>query len=401
MLDYGALPPEVNSARMYSGPGSGSMMTAAAAWEGLANGLESVSRGYVSVISHLQGESWKGGASAAMGSAAAPYIAWCAATSAIAEQTGAHARAAAAAYENAFASMVPPALVTANRMQLANLVATNFLGQNSALIGQIEATYEEMWAQDAASMYTYAASSAAATALPQYQEPQSITNGGEQGAQSAAVVRAVGSSTGGRTQMTLSQVMSAVPTQLQALATTGSSGLPASSAASVPPSLLSAFSGFNTLTAPVDLGDGISRTLTSAGSFQTGLIRSNLQAAAEGAKDAGDGAKAVTTAAGHAGLSGPVTASASNAGTAGKLSVPPRWAAPNPAAASTVEPVWLSDAELEGGPSWHEAGTTNMWGGVPPTGTGTSSGPFSRPSVNNVLRVAARQYKMPRPSLGG
>ena len=38
-LDFGALPPEINSARMYAGPGSGSMITAAAGWEGLAADL--------------------------------------------------------------------------------------------------------------------------------------------------------------------------------------------------------------------------------------------------------------------------------------------------------------------------------------------------------------------------
>ncbi|GJO08085.1 hypothetical protein NJB18001_26450 [Mycobacterium marinum] len=55
MLDYGALPPEINSARMYSGPGSTPLMAAAAAWDVLANGLDSVSRGYASVITQGAG----------------------------------------------------------------------------------------------------------------------------------------------------------------------------------------------------------------------------------------------------------------------------------------------------------------------------------------------------------
>ncbi len=57
---------------------------------------------------------------------------------------------------------VPPAVVAANRTQLATLVATNVLGQNTAAIAATEAQYGEMWAQDAAAMYGYAGSSAVA-----------------------------------------------------------------------------------------------------------------------------------------------------------------------------------------------------------------------------------------------
>ena len=48
VLDFGALPPEINSGRMYAGPGSGSMMAAAAAWDGLAAELSSTATGYTS-----------------------------------------------------------------------------------------------------------------------------------------------------------------------------------------------------------------------------------------------------------------------------------------------------------------------------------------------------------------
>ena len=36
MLDFGALPPEINSVRMYSGPGSTPLVAAASAWNALA-----------------------------------------------------------------------------------------------------------------------------------------------------------------------------------------------------------------------------------------------------------------------------------------------------------------------------------------------------------------------------
>ena len=397
MLDYGALPPEINSARMYVGAGSGPMIAAAAAWDVLAAGLEAAARNYSSVIARLQGEDWSGGASDAMAGAVAPYVTWVMGAGAQAEEAAGQARAAAAAYESAFAATVPPPVVTANRTQLAQLVATNVFGQNTAMIGATEADYQEMWAQDATAMYGYATSSSAATRLTQFNQPPQTTNAAGSSTQAAAVAQATGASTAGNSQTTLSQVMSAVPRQLQSLASTGSSG--ASTSGSTP--VLNGFNNFNTVTGPVNLGDGISRTITSGGSFGTGLFRSNLQSAGDVAKAAaGVAAKAASSTA-NVGVPGPVLASAGNATAVGKLTVPPSWATTNPAVSLTAEQHWLSDTELDG-PAWHEGPPTNMFNGVPAgAATGTSSGLLSRPSVNNVLRVTQRQFKMPRPTAGG
>lgn len=54
-MDFGVLPPEINSGRMYAGPGSGPMLAAAAAWDGLATELQSTAADYGSVISVLTG----------------------------------------------------------------------------------------------------------------------------------------------------------------------------------------------------------------------------------------------------------------------------------------------------------------------------------------------------------
>jgi PPE-repeat protein len=161
-MDFGMLPPEINSGRMYTGPGAGPMLAAATAWNELATQLHSSAVSYSSAISGLT-TGWQGPSSAMMAAAAAPYTAWMSATAAQAEQVATHAMAAAAAYETAFAATVPPQIVAANRALLMSLIATNFLGQNTPAIAATESQYAEMWAQDAAAMFGYAGASAAAS----------------------------------------------------------------------------------------------------------------------------------------------------------------------------------------------------------------------------------------------
>ena len=175
-MDFGALPPEINSGRMYCGPGCGPMLAAAAAWDELAADLNSAAASYQTVIWDLTGAAWRGPASAAMTGAAAAYVSWMTTTAALCEQTATQARAAAAAYGAAFAMTVPPPMIAANRTLLMSLIATNILGQNTPAIAATEADYGEMWAQDAGAMYEYAAASAAASALPPFTSPPPTTN---------------------------------------------------------------------------------------------------------------------------------------------------------------------------------------------------------------------------------
>jgi PPE-repeat protein len=217
-MDYGALPPEINSARMYAGPGSGSMLAAASAWDRLAADLHSTAAAAGSVVSGLTDEAWRGFSSASMSAAVAPFLTWMSATSVQLEQVANQARAAAAAYEAAFAMTVPPAAVAANRAQLMALIATNFLGQNTPAIMATEAQYGQMWAQDAAAMYGYAASSAAASTLAPFTPPKSTTDPAGVTGQSAAVVQAAGTSAGSHAQTVASTSLSSVPQTLQGLA---------------------------------------------------------------------------------------------------------------------------------------------------------------------------------------
>ncbi len=213
-MDYGALPPEINSGRLYAGPGSGSLLTAAAAWDELATELHSTASIYQSVISGLTGGAWMGPSSAAMAAAAESYVAWLHTTAAQAEQTASQAKAAASAHSTALTATVPPPVVAANRSLLMALIATNFFGQNAPAIGETERMYAEMWAQDAAAMYGYAGSSAAASMLTPFGDPPQTTNPGGQAAQAGSVLQATGSATGTSAQSTLSQLTSPLSTLL-------------------------------------------------------------------------------------------------------------------------------------------------------------------------------------------
>ncbi|WP_156688812.1 PPE family protein [Mycobacterium sp. Marseille-P9652] len=220
-MDFGMLSPEVNSGRMYAGPGSSSLLAAAQAWAQLADELYAAAGGYQLAVTELTAGPWSGPAAAAMTAAALPYAEWLGGTAALAEETAARATSAVAAYEAAFAATVPPVAVAANRSLLAALVATNFFGQNTPAIAATEAQYAEMWAQDAAAMYAYAASSAASTALTPPRPPVQNTDPGGPAAQAAAVSRAAGAPAGAVQSgvSVVPQAFSAVPAALQGLAT--------------------------------------------------------------------------------------------------------------------------------------------------------------------------------------
>ncbi len=214
MFDFGALPPEVNSGRIYFGPGSAPLLAAATAWDALASELQTSAASYASTITEL-GSSWQGPSSAAATEAAAPYTAWLSSTAAQAEQTASQAQAAAAAYEAAFAASIPPPVIAANRATLALLVATNFLGQNTPAIAANEATYAEFWAQDAGAMYGYAGAASTASQLTPFAQAPSTTNDTGQATQSAANAQAAASTGADNLEAFLQQLN----TELAALGT--------------------------------------------------------------------------------------------------------------------------------------------------------------------------------------
>ncbi|MEB4209867.1 PPE family protein, SVP subgroup [Mycobacterium sp. 94-17] len=215
-MDFAVLPPEVNSARMYAGPGSGPMLAAAMAWDELAAALQSTADSYQAEITALTSGPWVGPSSVSMVAAITPYLGWMRTAGAQAEESANQARIAAFAYETAFAETVPPPVVAANRTLLATLVATNILGQNTPAIAATETEYAQMWATDTAAMFGYAGTTSSATRLTPFSEPDPTTN--SDAAQSEAVTQATGTAAGSTRNAVTNQSLSAVPNLLSAAA---------------------------------------------------------------------------------------------------------------------------------------------------------------------------------------
>src|ERR1700678_1409428 len=361
VVDFAALPPEINSGRMYSGAGSGSLVAAAASWEGLASQLGSAAPSYRAVVSDLTAGPWVGPSSLSMAAAAAPYAAWMSTTAAAAEQTASQLTSAIAAYEAAFSATVAPPIIAANRASLAALVATNIVGQNTPAIAATEAQYAEMWAQDAGAMYGYAGASAAATTVSPFNPPPPTTNAAGISTQAAAVTQAA-ASPAGAAQNTLSQV----PTTLQSLATGTNLGVA---------NVLNNpwVTDFETIGGGAQgyVGAYGASVVTGAGSLfipnpminaaeMAGVLAAKTPAAAVPAAAAPEAGLGGLGLADSVGGGGGVSAGLGQAATVGSLSVPQSWATASPAIrlAATALPA----AGLDGLPG---AGAGGL-GGLPP-----------------------------------
>ncbi|OMC15319.1 MULTISPECIES: PPE family protein [unclassified Mycobacterium] len=373
MLDFAQLPPEINSALMYSGPGSAPLLAAAAAWDGLATELQATASSYGSLIVGLTDGPWHGPAAASMVAAAVTHVAWLNDTAGQAEQAGAQAVSAAAAYETAFAETVPPPVIAANRALLMALLATNFLGQNTAAIAATEAHYAEMWAQDAAAMYGYAGASAAASTLPPFNPAAPTTNPAGPASQAAAVAQAAAGATGAE---------QTIPTALRGLA--GLTSAPTSLLDITPTpngdgivvggvlgDVLEGLTGSATLDASTPFDTFIrlispTRLFTTAFKDIQGLAQAMMPQAAKAAEGAAKAVEVLPRA-----VSGAVSGAAGAVGKAasiGGLSVPASWAGAGPVAS----PVTVGLNGLGAAAAAEPA--TNTLGGLPVVGAGGGRG---------------------------
>ncbi|CUI11022.1 putative PPE family protein PPE19 [Mycobacterium tuberculosis variant bovis BCG] len=264
------------------------------------------------------------------------------------------------------------------------------MGQNTPAIAVNEAEYGEMWAQDAAAMFGYAAATATATAtLLPFEEAPEMTSAGGLLEQAVAVEEASDTAAA-------NQLMNNVPQALQQLAQPTKSIWPFDQLSELWKAISPHLSPLSNIVSMLNNHVSMTNSGVSMASTLSSMLKGFAPAAAQAVETAAqNGVRAMSSlgsSLGSSGLGGGVAANLGRAASVGSLSVPPAWAAANQAVTPAARALPLTSLT-----SAAERGPGQMLGGLPVGQMGARAGG----GLSGVLRVPPRPYVMPHSPAAG
>lgn len=181
---WGASTPEMNAGVIETGSSAATWMAASAAWMGLASATMAT-MGITGGQMAASLESISGVRSAVQAAATPPYLAWLATLAGIAFKQAAITAVVAESYGMARTTMIPSEQSINNRVREMAAEATNFFGQNTPLIAELNAEYGEYTVQNATIGNTYGEVVTAATLPVPIPPPPPLSNAAQAAADSS------------------------------------------------------------------------------------------------------------------------------------------------------------------------------------------------------------------------
>ena len=176
--EWGLLPPELNSAGFWMGPGAESFLAAAAQLADVAAAIIANLGGHAAVAAAM-GAAWPDPTGEFAVLANVPHLLWQAVVAAMMGEAAASIEATGTAFETLKAATPTPLEIGENQIEHGVLQAHNFLGMLTPAIAANRANYGRMWVTAADNKYAYAAASQAGVqAIPPLPPPPPTTVGG-------------------------------------------------------------------------------------------------------------------------------------------------------------------------------------------------------------------------------